>query len=168
MANQKDIGVYLRTSTVYTPATIGRLNPMSEEFKEFLVYVTQDFTDIANILNKKDTGYYITTEINTSQQWFQPVTASADGATIRNTYRTVINFGALPNAGTKSVAHNIEGITAGTFSWTYIAGTATDAAANGIPLPFSSPTLNENIKLTADATNVNVTTAIDYSAYTTY
>jgi hypothetical protein len=35
-----------------------------------------------------------------------------------------------------------------------------------IPLPYASPTLVNNIQLSVDATNVTITTGIDYSAYT--
>ncbi len=166
MANQRDIGAFLPTTTVYDTASIGQLDPLSPEFKEFLVLNSQNFTNIAHILNVKDTGYYLPTEINTSQKWFQPTPAPADAALTRNSYRVVINFGALPNAATKSVAHNIEGFTPAVASWTKTLGMATNPAGLGIPLPYSSPVLNENITLNVDAINVNVTTAIDYSAFT--
>ena len=50
---------------------------------------------------------------------------------------------------------------------TKIYGTATDAAGNGIPIPYPSNTANANIEINVDLTNVNITTAIDYSAFTT-
>ena len=166
MANQRNIGAFLPTTNIFDPTSLGDGEVSSAKFKEFLVLQFQSYNNVANIVNLKDTGYYLPTEINTSQNWFQPTSVSPDASLLRNSFRTVVNFGALPNAGTKTVAHNIEGITAGVFSWTKIQGTATDPSANGIPLPYSSSVLNENIILQADATNVTITTAIDYSAYT--
>lgn len=82
-----------------------------------------------------------------------------------NVYRKTIDFGALPNAALKSVAHGITFTTAS--KGTRIYGCATDPVNQlYIPIPFSSPTLNENIKIGIDGTNINITTAIDYSAFT--
>ncbi len=166
MANQLDFGAFLPTTAVFDTSTLGRMDVNSVEFKEFLVLQYQQFNNIANVVNVKDTGYYLTTEINTSQQWFQITTSPADTSLTRNTYRVVVNFGALPNAGTTVVAHGIEGFTAGRASWTKIIGAATDPAGNGLPLPYSSAVLNENIVLSVNAVNVTITTAIDYSAFT--
>lgn len=167
MANQRDIGAFLPTTAVFDTTQLNSKYITPADLQEAFVLQYQNYNNIANILNVKDTGYYLTTEINTSQKWFQPTSAAPDGPLTRNAYRVVVNFGALPNTATKSVAHNIEGLTAGSFFWTFIGGYATDAAAMGIPLPYSSGTLNANIELNADATNVNVTTSIDYTAYTT-
>jgi hypothetical protein len=84
---------------------------------------------------------------------------------MRQVFRTVVNFGALPNAASTSVAHNIV-VTSG-YSLTRLYGAATNNTQTSfIPLPFSSSTLNENIKLEMTNTNIVITTAIDYSAYT--
>ena len=52
-------------------------------------------------------------------------------------------------------------------SWTKIYGTATNASGNGIPIPYADSVLNNEISINVDLTNVNITTAIDYSAFTT-
>ena len=90
---------------------------------------------------------------------------TAQSPSMRQVYRLVVNFGALPNATTKSVAHGLT-ITSG-YSLTrlYAASTKNDQSSF-LPIPYASPTLNQNILLNMDATNVNITTAIDYSAYT--
>ena len=54
--------------------------------------------DVANLMNEQRS--YSTTEINTGKKWI-------DGKPI---YRKVIDFGALPNATTKSVNHNISNL----------------------------------------------------------
>lgn len=102
---------------------------------------------------------------------FETYTTSqkADGSpNTRPIYRMVVDFGALPNATTKSVAHNITFDSAPTtFRATRIYGAATDPANRlFIPLPYASPTLNQNISVAVNATNVVVTTGINRTAYT--
>ncbi len=83
-------------------------------------------------------------------------------------FRTTINFGSLPAAGTKSVPHNISDINT---SWriTDIYGGATNPnILEGIPLPYVSAgaTNNDNLEVWVDSTNINVKTGgKDYSAY---
>jgi hypothetical protein len=75
-----------------------------------------------------------------------------------------VNFGALPNTATKSVAHGITITTATTFTRIY--ATASDTSGSTyIPIPFSSPTLVSNIQITVDATNVNITTGSNRSNF---
>ncbi len=165
MAQQNDFGVFLPLTAVYDPESLVGDAPISPQLKQFIMTSSQNYNNIANVLNLKETGYYITTEIVNSQSWFKSVT-NINQSLFRNAFRIVIDFGALPNAGAKSVPHNITGLTAGVMSWTRIYGTATDPAGNGIPLPYSSSTANDNISLSVDLTDVTVTTAIDYSAFT--
>lgn len=166
MPNPSDFGVYLPLTAVYDPESMARLNTVSPDLKEFVIVSGQNYNNIATVLNLKETGYYITAEIVNSQLWFRSDVTNINQNLFRNAFRLVINFGPLPNAGTKSVAHNIVGLTAGVMSWTRIYGAATDPSANGLPLPYASNTANANIELNVDIMNVNVTTAMDYSAFT--
>ena len=164
-----EIGLFLPTTEIFE----------SQEVEELNNNLSNIINEHALAINQKDTGIYETdtgatgTPINfvCGQTYFpnpSPPTGVNPNAR-RQVFRKVVNFGALPNAATKSIAHRIT--TNETFTFTRIYGTATDPGASAItsaiPLPFSSPTLNQNISLTVDATNVNITTAIDYSAYTT-
>ena len=110
---------------------------------------------------------YVDSEFVTSGQYFSsPALSSAtpQNPALRGVFRKVINFGALPNTGIKSVAHNID--PTASFSFTRIYGCSTNPSTSYIPLPYASPTLANNIELNADATNVNVTTGSDRTAYT--
>jgi hypothetical protein len=120
-------------------------------------------------VNDKDIGHYVLIDQQNGQKWFASATA-ANANTLRFAYRKVINFGALPNAGATSVAHGITTNASTTFTRIY--GTATDPGAasitSAIPIPFSDPAAVANsIRLEVDATNVTITTAINYSAYST-
>lgn len=146
------------------PALLANQLPISVEFPKdfdrFLPILDLLYKRIANSVNTKEGGLYSLTEVNAFMQYF-----TSNPNAFRPTYRKVIDIGALPNATTKSVAHGIT-IT-NSFRFVRIYGAASDPInLVYIPLPFSSPTLNENIQLDIDATNVNITTAIDYSAYT--
>lgn len=167
MAVSNDFGVYLPLTSIFDPESLYELENVDPQIKNFIIASTHSYNDIANVLNLKETAYYITTEILNSQVWFKQTLSDPSASPFRNAYRIVINFGALPNTATKSVAHNIQGLTAGVMSWTKIYAVATDAAGNGIPIPYSSNTANANIEINVDLTNVNITTAIDYSAFTT-
>jgi len=154
--NQTDPGLFFGTTQVW--------NTQGLSDRELLVQLYQNLNNMALALNLKDSGYYVGQEF-VNGQIFSPASGSSSVDDYRQVFRKVIECGALPNAATKAVAHNIT-ITSG-FNFTRIYGTATNPSTSFIPLPYSSSTLNENIKLEVDATNVNITTAINYSAYTT-
>ncbi len=92
---------------------------------------------------------------------------------MRQVFRKVIAFGALPNAGTKSVAHGIDTLPQDLpnnyigFSFTRIYATATDPVNElYIPIPYASNVAANVIEINVDATNVNITTASNKTAYT--
>lgn len=132
-----------------------------EKWEDARAFLTEEMKKIANAVNIREIGWMLANQ-NLNGQQFIPST----GDNFRSVFRIVIDCGALPNATTKSVAH---GLTVdANFSLIHLYGAATKATATfaSLPLPYASPTLNENIKINLDATNVNITTAIDYSAYT--
>jgi hypothetical protein len=168
-STQTNAGAFVPTNLIWDVQQLYSIDVNSTAFKELLVRLYQNINNIALVLNIKDSGYYAEQEFVNGQLFF-PNPLSVDTGTndqiYRQVFRTVVNFGPLPNATTISIAHDID--TDDSFSFTRIYGAA--STSNGtlfIPLPFSSPTLNQNIKMTVDVTNVNITTAIDYSAYTT-
>ena len=130
----------------------------------------QYLNNIALSVNIRDAGYYVTDEFVNGQNYFINPSLNSNSSTtpvFRQVYRKVINFGALPNAATKSVAHNI--LVNAAYTFTRIYGCASDPITlNYLPLPYSSSiALASNIELYVDATNVNIRTGANYSAYTT-
>ena len=118
-------------------------------------------------MNLKDSGYYDTLEFVNSQLFFpNPALSSQTAQTpvYRQVYRKVINFGALPNAGAKSVNHNIP-VTIG-YSFTRIYATATNPSTQFIPIPYASASGTDNIELSVSPTQVTITTASDRTAFT--
>ena len=162
-------GVFVPTTQIWDIEILEDIDINTPEFKELLVRMYQQIGNIANNLNIKDTGYYDTDEYVCGRLYFPNpafTTKTAGYPNFRQVFRKTINFGALPNAATKSVIHNITTVPGAT-TFTHIYATATDPVSElFIPIPFASPTLNQNIKINVDTTNINITTAINYSAYT--
>ena len=161
-------GVLLQNTQVWDVAELQKTDITKPEFKELLVRLYQNLNQMALTVNNKESSYYATFETLKGQQFFPNPSLNSSTPTTpeyRQTYNKTINFGALPNSATKSVAHGIS-VNAG-YTFTRIYGTATDTTAlKAIPLPYADPgTLANGILLSVDGTNVNVKTAFNYSAY---
>ncbi len=161
---QANTGLYIASTYILDDKQqLNDVDIKSQQFKEMMARLYEFINNQNLSLNDKEYGKYSLEEVLNSQLFFNP--NSTDPNNQRNVYRKVINFGALANAGTKSVAHGI------TFdansNITRIYGAATDPAGfTYIPLPYASPTLVNNIELYADATNVNVITGSNRTNYT--
>jgi hypothetical protein len=106
--------------------------------------LTEKLQRLIEALNDKDIGQY---------------------NTVRHVFRKVIDFGSLPNTGTKNVAHGLTWNANTRFTRIY--GTATDPSTRSIPLPYVDTTAGSSIELSVDTTNVQIITAANYSGYTT-
>lgn len=167
-SNVFNVGSFVPTTNIWDVSRLYEIDVTSDEFKELLVRLYQNINLISLNLNIKDTGYYVLQQFVNGQLYFPNPSLDSttpQSPTYRQVYRLVVNFGALPNAGVKSVAHNIA--VTPNFSFTRIYATSTkNDQTSFIPIPFASPVLNENIKIEVTNTDVTITTAIDYSAYT--
>lgn len=96
---------------------------------------------------------YSTSEVDTSTTWIDDFTI----------YKKTIDIGALPDTGTKTVAHGITGFV----MLIDVAGSFSDGT-NSAPLPYSSPTTTKNIQIYVDDTNISIVTGEDRSSYSGY
>ncbi len=96
-------------------------------------------------------GDYSTSEVDTGYDW-------VDGKPI---YKKSINFGTLPNATTKNVAHGISTID----KILDMFGCAVDASTV-IPLPYANPTSSSAVALFRDGTNISIITGTNRTNYT--
>lgn len=124
---------------------------------------------ITNALNVREIGWYLDEEILTGKAFIPGIDNLINGSTsqvFRQVFRKVIDFGALPNAGTKSIPHGI--VFDNNFTLTYLGAYATDPINFvAVPIPYVDPgTLANSIALTMDSTNINITTVINYSSFT--
>ncbi len=164
---QVNPGSFVPTTNIWDVQQLYQVDVTSPEFKELLVRLYQNVNNIALVLNTKTSGYYVQQEFVTGNIYFQPTASITNNANpqLRQTYRMVVDFGALPNATTKSVAHNIPDVDSN-FTFVAIYGAATDPVAlSYLPIPYASAT-NDNIELEVDATSVSITTTSNRSSYT--
>jgi len=164
----QNTGTFIPSTQVWDVNEIYSAN-LDPKLTELLVRMYQNLGLMATNVNYKDAGYYVLQPFINGQLYFpNPGNNSSASAypAYRQCSRLVINFGALPNAATKSVPHYLT--INSEFSFTRIYGCATDPNTEFIPLPYASTTaVANNIELWVDTTNVNVRTAANYSAYTT-
>jgi hypothetical protein len=160
-------GLFRPSTTALDVSRISEVEVTSPEFKELLVRLYQTVNNIDIDLNLKDSAMYFLEEFVSGQLWFNP--SDTDPNNQRQAFRRVIDFGALPAAGSKSVAHGITISLPTTFVWTRIYGAATNpTTAQGLPIPYSSAAaVANNLELTVNDTVVTITTGgVDYSAFT--
>lgn len=154
-------GAAVPNNFIWDVAQIQDVDVNSREFKELLIRLYQDLGLMAEVLNVKESGYYYLGEFVNSQLWFPNPALTSETATVatyRPNTRLVVIFGALPNTGTKSVAHGLTPNAA--WTWTLVQATATNTTT------FQGFTLNSaQATLTVDATNVTITTTANLSAY---
>lgn len=133
-----------------------------EDAKGFLV---EALTFMADSINAKEIGWYYDTITDTGKK-FIPVTNASTSNEWRTVFRKVIDTGALPNTTTTNTAHGITVDDSFSLIDLYGGATKPTSAYASVPLPFASGTLADNISVDVDATNINITTSKDYSAYT--
>jgi len=133
-----------------------------ETWEEGRQFIVEQLKKLANAVNVREIGFFLDEELLSGKQF---IPGTANNQAFRTVLRTVINFGALPATGAKSVAHNV--IVDANFSLVSMWLSATDPInLVGFSLAYYSIAAGD-IKLNYNATDVVVTVASDYSAYTT-
>ena len=159
-------GQFLPTTQLIDIESVSQNGSLNEDLKQIIIRISQALTDYANAINIKDTGMYPLAEFVTGQIYFpNPALNSTTPQTpvYRQGLRTTVNFGALPNTINKAVPHGITVDANTTFACIYATATNT-TARTGLPIPSTSTTGNI-VYLFIDATNVNITTNFDATAY---
>jgi protein involved in ribonucleotide reduction len=133
---------------------------LPEDSEQLRITLTEKLQRMIEALNDKDIGQYNTVELLCGQLYF----TDGNPGKYRHVYRKVVDFGALPNAGTKNVAHGITW--SANTRFTRIYGTSTQPSSRSIPLPYVDTTAGNVIELSVDTTNVQIITAANYTAYT--
>lgn len=137
-----------------------------EQWEEARPFIVEQLKKISNAVNIREIGWFLDEEL-LSGKAFIPVAVPAGDASpqqYRTILRKVIDFGTLPNTATKSVAHGI--VFDVNFTLIQLWAAATDPV-NFIALNIGHAAAAPNqIELTMDATNINITTAKNYTAFT--
>lgn len=159
---QDNIGLFVPTTNVWDIQNLEEGKDITPALKELLIRLYQNINNISIALNLKDSGYYVQQEFMTGQVFFPDANSSDDG---RQSFRAVVNFGALPNNTTLSIPHGINVFNS--FVFTRIYGCASNQITmNYLPIPYASATTAKIIELYADSTNVYITTNSNLSSYT--
>jgi hypothetical protein len=154
-------GLFLPTTEIFDVNIVQDDAQLKEKLREVFIRIVQSVSNTNSTVNYKDSAIYPLTEFVNGQKFFSTAAGTGSSSTeLRQVFRKVINFGSLPNAGTKSIAHGIT-ITANT-TFTRIYGAASDTTGNNyIPLPYvnvSGTLVAGNIELRVDGTHVRITT----------
>ena len=158
------------------------------DFNEVRDEIAERHRMIADQVNVREVALYepstdaFPTKVLTGQRWWgEDAAGTIDNRQKRYTYRSVVNFGTLPNAGSKAVLHGISvaasaagpPATVGTI-FTKIYATAThptntDPATKAIPIPFvNSAVPGDDVELRITDTNVIIeTTTATFIGFTT-
>lgn len=134
---------------------------MDDRLRQALVAQYRYLNTFGLAINRKRSAAHYLQGYVTGESYFSSV---SNGNPERAVTMITVDFGALPNAGNKTVAHGIT-FDATTMLIRFNSSATNTAGTSMIPLPFSSPTLNENIRVEITTTNISITTAIDYSDY---
>lgn len=139
--------------------------PISIDFHEeddLIENISLLYKRIANSVNTKEGALYVPLETATFQQYFTP----GEPQRFRPTYRKVIDFGPLPAAGVKSVAHGIAFNSECTMTCMYACATDPVALAY-INIPFvSTVAINFQISMQVTATTVDIAVGSNRSNFT--
>ena len=125
----------------------------SEDWKQFLLQITKFYSDAGMTVNAREIALFDLIELSTGQQWFS--TNATDVQIKRLGFRQVYSFGAIPSNTPFTIEHGIIGETI----FTHIYGAAITATPVYLPLPLvDTVNVTNQISLTVDATNINITT----------
>lgn len=127
-----------------------------EEWEEAKNFFNWYLTQSTNFLNAKSSGIYSSTQSPSGKQLYLSSTAY-------DVLRLTINFGALPNAATKTYAHGIDFSSGFRLFNLYLAANDT-TAQKGFCLQYYSVAAGD-IVISINSTNIVVTTLSDYSFY---
>lgn len=166
-SGSQNSGAFVPSTQVWDVSEVYSTDVNSAQFKELIVRLYQNMNTNSTAVNARDSGIYDTEEFVNGQSYFAATAISSrtnSTSVRRQVFRKVVNFGALPNNTTKSVAHGIT-VTAGV-TFTRIYGSATQPSTKFLPIPYSSATAADIIELYVDGTNVSIKTGKDMTAFT--
>lgn len=135
--------------------------------RELLVRLYQNMSNMAVVLNNKQSGYFLEQVFATSRQYFNPSTTNQ--LQLRPGFNKMIDVGAVAAGATVTTAHGLTPLIApspSTWKFVYIGGVANDTVGGHYyPIPFASSSGTNNIQVTVDVTNVVVVnkTAINFT-----
>lgn len=132
-------------------------------------FIVEQLKKISNAVNIREIGFFLDEELLSGKSFIPGTNNTLDGGTsqqFRSILRKVIDFGPLPNAGTKSVPH---GITFdANFTLIDLWAAATDPVAlQAFNINFADPAGSMfNVAVTMNSSTVAITTGVNRSSFT--
>lgn len=136
-----------------------------EEWDEARPFLVEMLKKITNSLNSKEVGFFLDEELLSGKAFIPGATLTGNNPGLfRQVLRKVIDFGALPNAGLKSVPHGI--VFDANFTLVQLFGAATDPVnLLAIDIGHAAAAPNQ-VEIYLDANNINIVTGSNRSSYT--
>ena len=138
-----------------------------QTWEEAMPFIVEQLKKLANAVNVREIGFYLDQELLSGKSFIPGVNIDIGGSSsqqFRTILRKVIDCGALPAAGTKSVPHGI--FIDANFTLIELFGAATD------PIGLTSIDLGHaaappfQVEIYLDANNVNIIVGSNRSNYT--
>jgi len=180
METVQEFGLFLPSTYTFDVARLYEVDVNSPEFKELLVRLYQDVNSIILSLNLKESGLYDNTNEFVTGAVYYPrpglTSTTQQESALRQEYATIIDFGALPNAGNKSAPHGIVFTSQMMFTRMYATATDTtnlqaisinnvDAGLVTVPPPTLTPSPLGNVQIYVDATDVWIRTTANLTNF---
>lgn len=121
---------------------------------------------ISNAINIREVGWFLDEEVLSGKAFIPGSAALSTGSTsesYRQVLRKVVDFGALPNTGTKSVPHGI--LFDNNFTLVDLWGAATAQASQALLLPYQAIAA-DGISIFMNTTDIVVVTQSNRSGFT--
>lgn len=132
-----------------------------DNFEGFIEVFSRENKKVIDVVNSKESALYVLKEVGTFKQFFIP----NDPLNNRFAFRRTVNFGSLPDTATKRILHGTPLPSSSRLTMLY--GSATCISTGEFfPLPFSSPTLANNVSLEANRNEIIITTGADLTRFT--
>jgi hypothetical protein len=137
-----------------------------DKWEEARPFIVENLKKISNAVNLRTIGWLLDEELLSGQAFIPGTGLTGTSQQYRQVLRKVIDFGALPNTATKSVAH---GITFdANFTLIHMWASATDPTGlQAFPIPFADPTVpTSTVSVYMTNTNIVISTGSNRSAFT--
>lgn len=119
-----------------------------------LEYITQEYQSLVKLI-EQSAGHHYSTDEHVIGTWI-------DGKTL---YEKVVDFGALPNTTSKSVAHNISNLD----SVCFVDAIANNGSGAYIPVPFVSQSgIQYQLSLNLTTTDIMINTGDNFTNYSAF
>jgi len=139
-----------------------------ENLEDLRGFIVEQLKRHANAINLREIGFFLDQELLSGKAFIPGMNNVNNGGNsqqYRTVLRKVIDFGTLPNAGTKSVPHEIT--FDANFTLIQMFAAATDPTNFiAFPIPYDSAGGGDGVALFMNATNVVITTETNRSTYT--